>query len=78
VDEVISRIPVVGSIFGGSLLGIPVRVAGPLDRPEVTYLSPADIGMEVLNMPLRILGLPLEALRLFTPAGETPGNNSTE
>jgi hypothetical protein len=70
VDEVISRIPVVGSIFGGSLLGIPVRVAGPLDRPEVTYLSPADIGIEVLNMPLRILGLPLEALRLFTPGGD--------
>ena len=69
VDEVISRIPVVGSIFGGSLLGIPIRVAGPLDQPEVTYLHPADIGTEVLNMPLRILGLPMEALKLFIPAG---------
>jgi len=78
VDEVISRIPVVSSIFGGSILAIPVRVAGPLDRPEVTYLHPADIGTEVLNIPLRILGLPLEALRLFTPTGETRGNNSTQ
>ena len=78
VEEVISRIPVVGSILGGLLVGIPVRIAGPVDRPEVTYLSPADIGMEVLNMSLRILGLPLEALRLFIPAGETPGNNSTQ
>jgi AsmA-like C-terminal region len=78
VDEVISRIPLVGSIFGGSLLGIPVRVNGSLERPDVTYLAPADVGAELLNIPVRILGIPLSALRLFTPAGETPGNNSTQ
>ena len=78
VDEVISRIPVVGSIFGGSLLAIPVRVAGPLDQPVVNYLSPADIGTELLNMPMRILGLPMEALRLFTPSGENRDKNSIQ
>jgi len=78
VDDVISLIPVVGSIFGGSLLAIPVRVAGPLDRPEVNYLSPADIGTEVLSMPIRILGLPLEALRLFTPSAGTRDKNDSQ
>jgi len=78
VDEVISRIPVVGSIFGGSLVGIPVRVNGSLERPDVTYLSPADVGAELLNIPVRILGIPLGALRLFTPGGETRDENSTQ
>ncbi len=68
VDEVLSRIPLVGSIFGGSLIGIPVRVTGSFDKPQVTYLAPADVGAELLNIPRRILGLPLGAMRLFTPS----------
>jgi AsmA-like protein len=67
VDQVLNRIPLVGSIFGGTLLGIPIRITGPLDRPEVSYLSPGDVGTELLNVPMRILGIPLEAIRLFTP-----------
>ena len=68
-DTILSRIPLLGSILGigGSILGIPVRVVGPLERPNVTYLSPADVGTALLNIPVRILGLPLEAIRLFTP-----------
>jgi hypothetical protein len=75
VDEVIRRIPVVGSIFGGSLVGIPVRVTGSLERPEVTYLSPADLGTEVLNIPMRILGIPMEAMKLFTPSTDAKDKN---
>jgi hypothetical protein len=67
VEEVLGRIPVVGSIFGGSIIGIPVRVTGPLERPEVTYLSPTDVGAELLNIPVRILGIPFGAMKLFTP-----------
>jgi AsmA-like C-terminal region len=64
---IVSRIPIFGSILDPSLLGIPVRVTGPLENPNVSYLSPADVGAQLLNIPLRILGLPLEAIRLFTP-----------
>jgi AsmA-like C-terminal region len=68
-QRIIGRIPILGPILGlgGSLLGIPVRVVGPLARPTVTYLSPTDVGSELLRLPVRILGLPLEAIRLFTP-----------
>jgi hypothetical protein len=68
-NRIIRRIPLVGSILGigGSILGIPVRVVGPLENPTVTYLSPTDVGAGLLNIPVRILGLPLEAIRLFTP-----------
>src|SRR5262245_60124889 len=68
-QRIIGRIPILGPILGlgGSLLGIPVRVVGPLERLTVTYLSPTDVGAGLLNIPVRILGLPLEAIRLFTP-----------
>jgi hypothetical protein len=63
----VSRIPIFGSILDPSLLGIPVRVTGSLEQPTVSYLSPTDVGAQLLNIPMRILGLPLEAIRLFTP-----------
>lgn len=66
--SVIRRIPIVGSIFGDSILGIPVRVRGPLERPEVTYLAPADVGAQLLRVPVRILSVPVDAIRLFAPS----------
>ncbi len=71
-DSIIRRIPIVGSILGGSILGIPVRITGSLEHPDVTYLSPRDVGAELLRLPVRILGLPLEAIRLFTPNFREP------
>ena len=65
---IVRRIPIFGSILDpSSLLGIPVRVTGSFEQPEVSYLSPADVGAQLLNIPLKILGIPLEAIRLFTP-----------
>jgi hypothetical protein len=78
VDEVLRRIPLIGSIVGPSLLGIPVRVTGSIERPDITYLAPADVGAELLNMPIRILGMPLRAIKLFTPSGELLDKDSTK
>ena len=66
-NRILRRIPVFGSLLSGSIIGIPIRITGSLDHPDVTYLSPQDVGAELLNIPMRILGLPLEAIRLFTP-----------
>jgi AsmA-like C-terminal region len=66
-NRITRRIPVFGSLLSGSIIGIPIRITGSLDHPDVTYLSPRDVGAELLNIPMRILGLPLEAIRLFTP-----------
>ena len=64
----VSRIPIFGSILDpSSLLGIPVRVTGPLENPDVSYYPRRNVGAQLLNIPLRILDLPLEAIRLFTP-----------
>jgi len=66
--RVTGRIPVIGSRLSGEALGIPVRVTGSLASPQVRYLSPADVGTALLNIPMRILGLPLDAIRMFTPS----------
>jgi hypothetical protein len=68
-EQVIKKIPIVGAFYGGSIVGIPLRVSGALEHPEISYLSPADIGAELLNVPLRVLGIPLNAIRWFIPEG---------
>ena len=69
-SRVLRNVPILGSVLGGSLVGIPLRVNGSLERPNVSYLSPKDVGAELLNVPVRILGLPLEALQIFTPGSD--------
>ena len=66
-DKVIKSIPLVGSILSGSMVGIPVEVAGSLEQPRVSCLSPAALGAEILNIPVRLLKMPLEGLQIFTP-----------
>jgi hypothetical protein len=66
-DKIIKNIPFVGSIVSGSIVGIPIEVTGTFEQPEVSYLSPAALGAEIVNIPLRILRLPLGALQIFTP-----------
>jgi hypothetical protein len=65
--KVLKSIPLVGSILSGSVIGIPVEVTGALEQPRVSYLSPAALGAEIVNIPMRILNLPLEGLQIFTP-----------
>jgi hypothetical protein len=71
-DRFTRRIPIFGSFLGSSIVGIPVRVTGPLEQPHVTYLSPSAVGAELLDIPRRLLGLPLDAIRLFTPTMRAP------
>jgi AsmA-like C-terminal region len=71
-DRIIRRIPVFGSLLTGSIIGIPIRITGSFEHPDVTYLSPTDVGAELLRIPVRILGLPFEAIRLYTPNAWEP------
>ena len=43
-SRVIRNIPLIGGILGKSLVGIPVRIIGSLDRPEVTYCTETSDG----------------------------------
>ena len=64
-------------MVGGSLVEIPVRVTGLLECLEVTYLLSVDVGVELLNILLRILKMPLNAVRLFTPSGDQRDKSTT-
>jgi hypothetical protein len=68
-SKILKSIPLIGSIVSGSIIGIPVSVSGSMERPQVSYLSPAALGAELVNIPLRILKLPLGMLQFFSPSG---------
>ena len=54
VDAVVSRLPVIGSVLGGSLVSIPVKVSGNWGDPKVTPLPPrncADEGRSAMPAP---------------------------
>ena len=68
---IVRRIPIFGSILDPSILGIPVRLTGSLEQPRF-LLSPTAVGAQLMNIPLRVLGLPLEAIRIFTPNSREP------
>ena len=67
-DQILKNIPLIGSIVSGSMVGIPLEVSGTFDRPQVSYSSPAALGAEIVNIPMRILGLPFGMMQIFTPS----------
>jgi len=65
LDLVITNIPLVGKIVGGSkeaILTFPVKVSGPLQDPYVTPLAPSAIGQATLDLIKETLTLPTRVL----------------
>lgn len=58
VDALIRSVPLLGSILGGTLVTIPVRVAGDLRDPGVTSLPPTAVGSGLLNTMKKVLQFP--------------------
>ncbi len=58
VDTVVRNIPLVGSLLGGSLVSIPVKVTGDLNDPTVVPLSPSAVGSGLLGTMKRVFRLP--------------------
>jgi hypothetical protein len=72
VDTVVSRIPILGSVLGGSLVSVPVKVSGDFASPSVTPLSPSAVGKHLLNVMTRTLRLPLKLIEPAAPQGAKP------
>jgi hypothetical protein len=62
VDRIIKVIPLVNTIFAGTLVTIPVKVQGDLKDPKVTALSPSAVGAELFAIMKRTLGLPFKVI----------------
>jgi hypothetical protein len=62
VDRITKRIPLVNTIFAGTLVTIPVKIQGDLKDPRVTPLSASAVGAELFAMMKRTLGLPFKVI----------------
>jgi len=67
VDRLIGKIPVIGYIFGGSILSVPVQVSGDIRDPLVLPLDPRAIASRVVGIFERTFKLPG---KLFMPGDE--------
>ena len=62
-DMIVDKIPVLGSILKGRLISIPVRISGKFDDPDVTLISPSDIGKGLTNTMFRVLKAPFKIIK---------------
>jgi hypothetical protein len=57
----------VGSILGGTLVALPIKVKGDVGNPEISYLSPSAIGSRLLGIAKNIIKLPLKLIKPLMP-----------
>jgi hypothetical protein len=67
VDWVVSHIPIVGHVLGGTFVAVPVKVSGGLDDPKVTVMAPSAVGTQLMGITKRTLGLPFKVIEPFVP-----------
>ncbi len=67
VDFLVSKIPGVSYILGGTLISIPLRVTGDLNDPTIVILSPTAIGSGLIGMMKRTLNLPVKIIEPIMP-----------
>ena len=58
VDRVAGAIPIIGDVFGGSMLALPVSVSGDIRDPRVVPLGPRAVTDRLLGIFERTLKLP--------------------
>jgi hypothetical protein len=70
LHAVLKNIPLVGYILGSTLLSMPVKVTGDLREPNIDFLSPSQIGSELLSPMKRLIKLPFKIIDPFL-SGQT-------
>ena len=70
VDYALNKVPVVRSLFGGSLLSIPVKVTGNLDDPKVRVSSISAVDSGILGILKNAVKLPVKLVEPVIPLGE--------
>jgi hypothetical protein len=66
-DAIINAIPGVRYIMGGNLIAVPVRLRGPLEKPDVSVMKAADVGDQVVGLTTRVLKLPFKIVEPVLP-----------
>ena len=66
-NKIIGRMPILGRIFGGSVLAVPVGVSGTIDDPVVLPLAPTAVAGRVVDILTNTLKLPADLLNTTSP-----------
>jgi hypothetical protein len=64
---IVSHTPIIRSIFGGSILAIPVHVGGTIEKPRIVPLGVQAVGSRLLDILGNTVSLPKELIKV-TPA----------
>jgi hypothetical protein len=72
INKIINRLPLLGRIFGGNLLAVPVGVSGTITEPTVLPLAPTAVAGRMIDILNNTLRLPADLLNTTTPETETP------
>jgi hypothetical protein len=67
INWLIRHTPIVGTIMGGTLITIPVRVSGDMTEPDVVFLSPTAVGKRILSIMKNIIKLPVDIISPLMP-----------
>jgi len=70
IDFLVSKIPGVRYILGGTLISIPLRVTGDLNDPSIVVMSPTAIGSGLIGMMKRTINLPVKIIEPIMPKEE--------
>ena len=78
VDRIVKKIPLVGTILGGSLISIPFRAIGDLGNPDVIPLSPTAVGSGLLGILERTIKLPVTIIQPVLPGSKDEESQKKE
>jgi len=67
IDILLGKIPVIGKIFRGSLVSVPVTVTGNLSNPVVSYSAASGIGSGLINLMKEIVEFPFTIVQPNSP-----------
>jgi hypothetical protein len=65
IQNVMQHVPVVGTIIGARVVGIPVSITGDMHDPRVVPLGPAAVGQTLVNLMGAIVKVPVDLLDPF-------------
>jgi hypothetical protein len=68
---IISHIPIIRDIFGGTVLAVPVKIRGTLDKPVVVPLGAEAVGSRLVGILGNTLKLPTKLVPSSTPKDTT-------
>ena len=68
VDYFVKKIPLVRNILGNTFISIPFKIKGPMEKLEVTPLSPSAVGEGLVRIMKRTLHLPVDIIQPILPS----------